>query len=204
MQGIADSFSFILGYFRFLLQCHKHLNYALSHRSKMPYDSKPVWYHAFHLCFRNKSLAGTSVSVANATPSDVNLLSKGGVYGPREAGGARRRARYGAVARRRRSLHEIGRAFGNGHSSMRFLLLQRGGIIPAVRRRSLLALTLTEREEISRGIACGSSIRNIAKGLERAASTVSREVARHGAVLSIEQCARWFVPFARHMPVGSE
>ena len=46
--------------------------------------------------------------------------------------------------------------------------------------RSLLALTLAEREDISRGIACGSSIRDIAKHLERAASTVSREVARHG------------------------
>ena len=55
-----------------------------------------------------------------------------------------------------------------------------GGIVPAVRRRSLLALTLAEREDISRGIASGSSIRVIAKGLERAASTVSREVARHG------------------------
>jgi Helix-turn-helix domain len=48
------------------------------------------------------------------------------------------------------------------------------------RRRSLLALTLREREEISRGIVSGSSIRVIAKGLDRAVSTVSREVARHG------------------------
>jgi IS30 family transposase len=78
------------------------------------------------------------------------------------------------------SLHEIGRAFGKGYSSIRFLVLQHGGIAPAARRRSLLALTLTEREEISRGIASGSSIREIAKHLERAASTVSREVARHG------------------------
>jgi IS30 family transposase len=53
-------------------------------------------------------------------------------------------------------------------------------MVPAVRRRALLALTLTEREEISRGIASGSSIRDIARRLERAASTVSREVARHG------------------------
>jgi len=79
-----------------------------------------------------------------------------------------------------RSLHEIGRAFGKGHSSIRFLLLQHGGIVPAARRRSLLTLTLAEREDISRGIASGSSIREIARGLERAASTVSREVARHG------------------------
>ncbi len=78
------------------------------------------------------------------------------------------------------SLHEIGRAFGQGHSSVHLLLSQHGGVVPAARRRSLLALTLAEREDISRGIASGSSIRGIAKRLERAASTVSREVVRHG------------------------
>jgi IS30 family transposase len=78
------------------------------------------------------------------------------------------------------SLREIGRAFGKDHGSIQFLLSQRGGIVPAVRRRSLRTLTLAERESISRGIASGSSIREIAKGLERAASTVSREVVRHG------------------------
>ena len=78
------------------------------------------------------------------------------------------------------SLHEIGRAFGKGHGSIRFLLTQRGGIVPAARRRSPLTLTLAEREDISRGIAAGSSIREIAKGLQRAVSTGSREVARHG------------------------
>jgi len=56
----------------------------------------------------------------------------------------------------------------------------RGGIVPVTRRRSLLALTLPEREDISRGIASGSSIRKIAQLLDRAASTVSREVVRHG------------------------
>jgi IS30 family transposase len=59
-------------------------------------------------------------------------------------------------------------------------LLPRGGIAPAARRRSRLALTLAEREDISRGIASGSSIREVASRLERAASTVSREIARHG------------------------
>ena len=78
------------------------------------------------------------------------------------------------------SLHEIGRAFGKDHGSIQFLLSQRGGIVPDVRRRSQRMLTLVEREEISRGIASGSSIREIARGLQRAASTVSREVARHG------------------------
>ena len=78
------------------------------------------------------------------------------------------------------SLHEIGRAFGKNHSSIRCLVSHHGGFVPAVRRRSLLALTPREREEISRGIASGSSIREIAKCLERTVSTVSREVARHG------------------------
>ena len=78
------------------------------------------------------------------------------------------------------SLHEIGRAFGKPHSSIRCLLLPRGGIPPAARRRSRLALTLPEREDISRGIASGSSIRETARRLDRAASTVSREVTRHG------------------------
>src|SRR5579863_7633957 len=78
------------------------------------------------------------------------------------------------------TLHEIGRAFGKEHSSIRSLVSRHGGIVPAVRRRALLALTLREREEISRGLASGSSIREIAKGLERPVSTVSREVARHG------------------------
>ena len=78
------------------------------------------------------------------------------------------------------SLHEIGRVFGKDHVSIHFMLSQYGGIVPAARRRSLRTLTLAEREDISRGIASGSSIREIAKGLDRAASTVSREVARHG------------------------
>src|ERR1700751_5425401 len=78
------------------------------------------------------------------------------------------------------SLHDIGRAFGKGHGSIRFLLTQRGGIVPAARRRSLRTLTLAEREDISRGIASGSSIREIASGLQRPVSTVSLEVARHG------------------------
>src|SRR6516162_2731237 len=72
------------------------------------------------------------------------------------------------------TLHEIGRAFGKEHSSIRCLVSRRGGIAPTVRRRALLALKLREREEISRGLASGSSIREIAKCLERAVSTVSR------------------------------
>jgi len=78
------------------------------------------------------------------------------------------------------TLHEIGRAYGKCHNSIRAVLQPRGGIPPLARRRSQLALTFSEREDISRGIACGSSIREIAGRLRRAASTVSREVARHG------------------------
>ena len=78
------------------------------------------------------------------------------------------------------SLHEIGRAFDKPHSCIRSVLLPRGGIPPIARRHSRLALTLAEREDISRGIASGLSIREMAGHLDRAASTVSREVVRHG------------------------
>jgi IS30 family transposase len=78
------------------------------------------------------------------------------------------------------SLQAIGRALGKDHVVIRFLLARHGGIAPAARRRSQRVLTLAEREDISRGIASGCSIRVIAQGLSRASSTVSREVARHG------------------------
>jgi IS30 family transposase len=78
------------------------------------------------------------------------------------------------------SLHEIGRAFDKPHSCIRSVLLPRGGIPPAARRRSRLALTLAEREDISRGIASHSPLREIARRLDRAASPVSREICRHG------------------------
>src|ERR1700734_1226267 len=76
------------------------------------------------------------------------------------------------------SLHAIGRALGKEHHVIHFLLARHGGIAPPMRSRSPRALTLAEREDISRGIASGESIRGIAKGLRRAVSTVSREVAR--------------------------
>src|SRR5215831_2109456 len=78
------------------------------------------------------------------------------------------------------SFHEIGRAVGRPHVSIRRVVSRYGGIAPAARRRSRLALTLADREDISRGIAAGSSIRAIARHVQRAASTVSREVGRHG------------------------
>ena len=78
------------------------------------------------------------------------------------------------------SLNAIGRALGKDKQVIHFLLARHGGIAPPVRRRSRCALTLAEREDISRGIASGYSMRVIARGLERVASTISREVARHG------------------------
>src|SRR6516164_3619507 len=59
------------------------------------------------------------------------------------------------------------------------IVVVHGGIAPAARRRAVLALRLEEREEISRGIAAGQSIRQIAHGLGRAPSTVSREIRRN-------------------------
>jgi IS30 family transposase len=60
------------------------------------------------------------------------------------------------------------------------ILALRGGIAPTPRRRATLALRLEEREEVSRGIAAGWSIRGIAQGLGRSPSTVSREIKRNG------------------------
>src|ERR1700724_879439 len=74
------------------------------------------------------------------------------------------------------SLHAIGRALGKDHVVIQFLLARSGGMAPPVRRRSLRTLTLAEREDISRGIACRWSISRSAQGLNRAVSTVSREV----------------------------
>jgi DNA-binding CsgD family transcriptional regulator len=77
------------------------------------------------------------------------------------------------------SLKAIGRAFGKPSSSIYFQLAPHGGIRPAPRRRSRLALTLAEREEISRAIAEYQSTRSIARLLGRSPSTVSREISRN-------------------------
>ena len=78
------------------------------------------------------------------------------------------------------SLHSIAGHFGRRHSSVRGILARTGGIRPAQRRRARIALSLAEREEISRGVVAGQSARAIARLLGRAASTVSREVRRNG------------------------
>jgi IS30 family transposase len=78
------------------------------------------------------------------------------------------------------SLEAIARALGKSHSCIQAHMRPHGGIRPPSRRRSRLALTLREREEISRGLVAGRSHRSIALDLGRAPSTVSREIARHG------------------------
>jgi IS30 family transposase len=78
------------------------------------------------------------------------------------------------------SLHSIARLFDRHHPSIQGVLARTGGIRPPKRRRSRLALTMSEREEISRGIVAGWSIRSIASALGRAPSTVSRELRRNG------------------------
>jgi hypothetical protein len=95
------------------------------------------------------------------------------------------------------SLHAIGRAFGKEHSSIRCVVSRHDGFVPAVRRRFLLALTLREREEISRGLASGSSIREIAKRLDRVASTVSREAHVMVAALTIGPMKQMTKPGSR-------
>ena len=84
--------------------------------------------------------------------------------------------------RRGESLNSIGRLFDRPSSSVFNMLAPTGGIRPPPRRRSRLALTLAEREEISRGIACDLSLRAIATRLGRAPSTISREVNRNGGL----------------------
>lgn len=82
--------------------------------------------------------------------------------------------------KRGETMHDIGRAFDRFHSTFSTMIRATGGIRPPVRKRSKFALTLTEREEISRGLVAGLSMRAIAGTLKRTASTISREVARNG------------------------
>jgi len=78
------------------------------------------------------------------------------------------------------SLKAIGRSFGKPSSSIYNQVAPHGGIRPSPRRRSRLALTVLEREEISRGIATHQSARSMARLLGRSPSTVSRELSRNG------------------------
>jgi hypothetical protein len=78
------------------------------------------------------------------------------------------------------SIVGIAQALGRAKTSVYDAIQCEGGIVPAERRRSSRVLSLVEREEVSRGIAAGYTIRAIARTLNRAASTVSQEVSRHG------------------------
>ena len=77
------------------------------------------------------------------------------------------------------SLQKIAGLFDRHHSAIAGVLIRSGGIRPPPRRRSLRALRPAEREEISRGVATGKSIRSIATALNRAPSTISRELQRN-------------------------
>ena len=79
-------------------------------------------------------------------------------------------------------MKSIGRVLGKRSSSIFSHIRSTGGFTPPVRKRSRLALSLAEREDISRGFVAGRSVRIIARRLGRAASTISREIARNGGV----------------------
>ncbi len=78
------------------------------------------------------------------------------------------------------SVSDIARALDRAPGTIHGTLRERGGVPPPERRRARRALLVAEREEISRGIAVGESVRSIARRLERAPSTISREIARNG------------------------
>jgi len=93
------------------------------------------------------------------------------------------------------TLHQIAQLFNRFHSSVHRILSETGGIRPPDRRRSRLALTIAEREEISRALVIGHSIRMIAARIGRAPSTVSREIERNGGQAGYRanqaDCAAW-------------
>jgi IS30 family transposase len=84
--------------------------------------------------------------------------------------------------RKGESLQHIAQLFDRNHSSIQRILAETGGISPAQRCRSRLALTSSEREEISRSLVTGTSLRSIAVALGRAPSTISREIKRNGGL----------------------
>jgi IS30 family transposase len=94
------------------------------------------------------------------------------MYGPEEAELWRRWKRGEAFS-------EIGRALGRAKQTIHSIVLKRGGVAPAEQRHRARSLQLTEREEISRGIAAGKSIQCMARELGRAPSTISREIERN-------------------------
>ena len=76
-------------------------------------------------------------------------------------------------------ISEIASTMGRAMPSIQTWIGEAGGFPPRVHRRSDRALTLHEREEISRGLSIGESIRSIARRLSRSPSTISREIKRN-------------------------
>lgn len=92
------------------------------------------------------------------------------------------------------TLHQIAKLFDRPHTSIRGVLARTGGIRPPDRRRSPRCLTLAEREEVSRAIVAGESMRSVAARLGRSPSTISREIGRNGGPICYraavaDQCA---------------
>ena len=94
------------------------------------------------------------------------------------------------------SLHAIARHFGRSHASIRGILARTGGIRPRQRCRSRLALALAEREEISRGVAAGQSIRAMAAALDRARRPKPAKLAVNRALAGIVagKLRQWWSP----------
>jgi len=78
------------------------------------------------------------------------------------------------------SIVDISRALAADRKAVVRVLSRHGGFTPPLRKRAPQALTLAEREEISRGLSAGHSLRHIARVLQRSPSTISREVVRNG------------------------
>jgi IS30 family transposase len=93
------------------------------------------------------------------------------------------------------TLLEISEALGTFKSNVWSEVQRRGGLAPAPRHRAARVLQSAEREEISRGLAAGESLRRIARRVGRAPSTISREIRRHGGArgyrASVADTAAW-------------
>ena len=135
-----------------------------------------------------------SAHLPAASRRERNTLAE--VVSSRPGGGVRegsqrpRSPRSGSGGGRVELTRSIARRLGRTGRSIRRLFEDAGGVRPAPRRRAERHLSLTEREEISRGVAAGESLRVIASRLGRAPSTVSRELARNGATTGIGPTSR--------------
>jgi IS30 family transposase len=122
----------------------------------------------------------------NWSAQHTSLLAEDGVWGMRQ----RRRIYYSAVQRSEiwdrwqagEPMSSIGRRFDRESSSVFSVISPTGGIRPPARQRAREALSLFEREKISRGLSTQCSLRLIARQLGRSASTISREVSRNGGL----------------------